>query len=560
MYGSPGYMYTPPPTQDSFAMEYSTGGHARVVTADFDGTAYRPGHSVTVYGVAMIENWLELYPYRWVYMMQDRLVDSTGPGPCYAIDTVAAELFCFIEQSPVSYADLGYVRSSGDTVAMPIYELYFSHPIQVQAGHRFYVGASHSDYNVYNHIYKDSPYWPVFYTQNPYFVSRRTRYNIPQDPACGFSDGLDSTWCLDKYHWPGQVDWACYVCTTRPNHSPMITGNKYSCHGYYPILHPPQDSSNLIPPHDHPLRAGAVENFRLTELDSAHASFAWAAIPPSDWGLVGVNVNAYQVNYAPYTQAYDEADTLMTAGDSCTLRMTFDSTVMYKARCRAQSRHVCDIHDTVVWGEWSDEVYFHTGVGVPDTAPLVCCRVEGFRLGGLVGGRPWFEWEGCEGADRYAMQYAVLGSSSWRRGPTTTTTDCILNAELDSSLRYMARVRTQCDHRCHVHDTVLEGDWSDTVVFSLWADGIDGAVGDGGRRLFDLAPNPARGSVTVTLAEGLGGGVLTVADAAGREVLRKELAPQTQTTTIGVAELPAGTYFVTLATAEGSGTRKLVVE
>ena len=158
------------------------------------------------------------------------------------------------------------------------------------------------------------------------------------------------------------------------------------------------------------------------------------------------------------------------------------------------------------------------------------------------------------------MQYAVLGSGSWRRGPTTTTTDCILNAELDSSLRYMARVRTQCDHRCHVHDTVLEGDWSDTVVFSLWADGIDGAVSDGGRRLFDLAPNPARGSVTVTLAEGLGGGMLTVADAAGREVLRKELAPQTQTTVIGVSELPAGTYFVTLATAEGSGTRKLVVE
>jgi hypothetical protein len=158
------------------------------------------------------------------------------------------------------------------------------------------------------------------------------------------------------------------------------------------------------------------------------------------------------------------------------------------------------------------------------------------------------------------MQYAVLGSSSWRRGPTTTTTDCILNAELDSSLRYMARVRTQCDHRCHVHDTVLEGDWSDTVVFSLWADGIDGAVSDGGRTLFDLAPNPARGSVTVTLAEAFGGGVLTVADAAGREVLRKELAPQTRTTVIGVSELPAGTYFVTLATAEGSSVRKLVVE
>ena len=46
----------------------------------------------------------------------------------------------------------------------------------------------------------------------------------------------------------------------------------------------------------------------------------------------------------------------------------------------------------------------------------------------------------------------------------------------------------------------------------------------------------------------------------GREVLRRELSLGTQEFTFSVAELPAGTYFVTLTTAQGSWTQRLVVE
>ena len=65
-----------------------------------------------------------------------------------------------------------------------------------------------------------------------------------------------------------------------------------------------------------------------------------------------------------------ETDTLMTTDGSCTLFMDFDTTVMYKVRCRGRSHHYCDIHNTEVWGDWSEEVLFHTGVGVPDTVLL----------------------------------------------------------------------------------------------------------------------------------------------------------------------------------------------
>ena len=309
------------------------------------------------------------------------------------------------------------------------------------------------------------------------------------------------------------------------------------------------------------MRAGAVTGFRVAELDSAHATFEWDTLEPSDWGLVGVNAEAYQVSYAPYGEEYAEGDTLMSRGDSCTLRTAFDSTVMYKARCRVLSYHDCDIHDTMVWGEWSEEVYFHTGVGVPDTGVLECCHVEGFRYLGLSAGKPRFSWEGCEGADRYELQYATIGGDGWRRGPVSTMEGCVLNAPLDSTHRYMARVRSQCDHHCHVHDTVVQGAWSDTVEFSLWTGGIGAEDGAVGRAMFGLMPNPARGSATVRplLSGGEYPAVLTVSDAAGREVLRRQLldgSPQT----IELGEMPSGTYFVTLITAKGTGTQKLVVE
>ncbi|MBQ6069509.1 MAG: T9SS type A sorting domain-containing protein [Bacteroidales bacterium] len=102
---------------------------------------------------------------------------------------------------------------------------------------------------------------------------------------------------------------------------------------------------------------------------------------------------------------------------------------------------------------------------------------------------------------------------------------------------------------------------SDTVVMAFFAGNGVGvtSVGDEGRP-FTLSPNPARGRVTVELAESAAHGVmLKVQDAAGREVLRCELAAGTRTLTIDVAELPSGTYFVTLTTAKGTSTQKLVI-
>ena len=78
---------------------------------------------------------------------------------------------------------------------------------------------------------------------------------------------------------------------------------------------------------------------------------------------------------------------------------------------------------------------------------------------------------------------------------------------------------------------------------------------------FTLSPNPTNGEVTVVLPALGEGAVLTVADATGREVRRQTLPPATEDTRLrlDLKGLPAGAYFVTVVTPQGSHTEKLVI-
>ena len=78
---------------------------------------------------------------------------------------------------------------------------------------------------------------------------------------------------------------------------------------------------------------------------------------------------------------------------------------------------------------------------------------------------------------------------------------------------------------------------------------------------FTLIPNPARGMVTATLAaSATKGTVLKVLDMAGHEVLSQPVASGAENVTLDLSALSAGSYFVTLATPQGSSTQKLILE
>ena len=83
----------------------------------------------------------------------------------------------------------------------------------------------------------------------------------------------------------------------------------------------------------------------------------------------------------------------------------------------------------------------------------------------------------------------------------------------------------------------------------------------GDRLALSLSPNPTSGEVTVVLPAMGDGAMLTVADATGREVRRQSIAPAAETSRLrlDLKGLPAGAYFVTVATPQGSHTEKLVI-
>ena len=141
-------------------------------------------------------------------------------------------------------------------------------------------------------------------------------------------------------------------------------------------------------------------------------------------------------------------------------------------------------------------------------------------------------------------------------------TSYVLLQDLDPSRHYWLRVRALCDHHCHIHDTLLMGAWSDTLEFCLTPEGVDEAVQAVAQGLFSMAPNPARGVVTVnpTAGEGEYPAVLTVNDAKGNEVMRRTLAdgsPQT----LDLSKLPSSSYLVTLTTrSRRTETQRLVLE
>ena len=144
----------------------------------------------------------------------------------------------------------------------------------------------------------------------------------------------------------------------------------------------------------------------------------------------------------------------------------------------------------------------------------------------------------------------VTGVGTYRGGDTAT-----LAASPNEGFAF---ARWHDGDTARVRQLEMTRDTAFTALFYSTQE-IDGIATENGQ--FRLVPNPATEEVRcLTAGEEFDGGVLKVVDVAGREVLRRELPRQTQACTFRVADHPSGTYFVTLTTAKGTSTQKLVVE
>ncbi len=208
---------------------------------------------------------------------------------------------------------------------------------------------------------------------------------------------------------------------------------------------------------------------------------------------------------------------------------------------------------------------------LPDTDDFACPEVEGFGFGGVMAGSAIFGWSASAEQGLFQMAYGPYDSplDSLQVVETSNSYMELSERQLSQDIYYQARLRARCRHACPVHDTVMWSPWTDPIFFYTGDHMPDtshhqppepeGIATVGGALPFVLAPNPAHGSVTLTLDHTpTPGTILTVYDATGREVLRLPL--HDRATRFTTENLSAGLYTVTVSGPQGMSTRRLSVE
>lgn len=189
---------------------------------------------------------------------------------------------------------------------------------------------------------------------------------------------------------------------------------------------------------------------------------------------------------------------------------------------------------------WSDTLSFFTA----------CYPVVGLHVEDATAHSIGVAWDADSNAQGYLLQYGVHPYSIAEGADSIVMGNSCQIEGLAPSTAYDIYVRTQC------FDNWYAEDYTPIInVFTLQETGIAAADYPGSH--FTLTPNPARSLLTVVIDDLCPKAVLTLHDAAGREVRHLTLATPA-TTVLDLAELPSGIYFVTLTTPAGSAVKKLV--
>ena len=154
-------------------------------------------------------------------------------------------------------------------------------------------------------------------------------------------------------------------------------------------------------------------------------------------------------------------------------------------------------------------------------------------------------WQGDSTRRSYELAYIADGTD-WADATVLTLDTAQAVLTLPANGCYHFRVRALCAYG-------EQGPWSDSLTVCPQV-GIGAPTAEA---LFTLTPNPARESVTVTLEGAALPAEITVYDAAGHAVLERRAA--TRRTRLSTRSLPAGHYFVTVATPRGTATQKLTI-
>ena len=255
---------------------------------------------------------------------------------------------------------------------------------------------------------------------------------------------------------------------------------------------------------------------RVVVMDTGEVLLTWA------WGVSTLHEGGWEVAWGLAGLPPDSC-AIIPCGNYDRILDGLEVGVRYVAYVRA----VCSHNGTPYYSDWSDsvEIYFPY---FPHRY-TVTVAADYAERGRVYGGG---EYDEGDMAMLTANAWSPYSFLQWDDGDTANP-------------RYV----------------VVTQDTSFTALFAEQDPPEGIATVDGLGSAFRLLPNPTSGSVVCVVdGETSEGGVLTVTDVAGREVLRKELPPLTTVHTLQLTSYPKGVYYVTLTTAKGSTTQKLVVE
>ena len=251
----------------------------------------------------------------------------------------------------------------------------------------------------------------------------------------------------------------------------------------------------------------AVKGLRVAEIGGDSVRLAWRRTEGHTW---------WEVSYGPVGVEADSG-TVVVCGDTTAVLEGLEHGARYWAYVRA----VCEKYNGYTYyGDWSEpvEIYNINRYNVTVEA--------NYGERGMVEGGGVYE----EG------EVAVLSAHAWM--------PYIFRQWDDGVVENPRRVVV-------TQDTVFTALFTDPVGMDVTAEGEVG---------FSLLPNPASGRVRcVRYGQELGRGVLLL-DAYGRGVATVVMEPQERSAWVDVSRLPQGVYFVSLTTAQGVSTQKLVVE
>ena len=205
---------------------------------------------------------------------------------------------------------------------------------------------------------------------------------------------------------------------------------------------------------------------------------------------------------------------------------------------------------------------------------LRCTTPKAVRWTAIGGDTARFEWQLHDEAENFIVEVEDMIANttthdtlpSWQNYYTVhgldTNTDC-LQLRVQKSTRYTMKY----------YDTVVYSPWYELPLLGHLPEPPDtttpidttqpvdtnqGILMAQGLQ-FSLQPNPVHDKAEVQLAAPAGEGcTATLTDLSGRELQRIVVPPATQTLTIDLITLPAGTYLLTLATSTASSTQRLV--